>query len=123
MAKSAKRTCLECGEKVSGRMDKKFCSDSCRNSYNNRMNSDANNFVRNVNNILRKNRRILEQLNPKGKAKVHRDKLLSEGFKFSYFTNIYRTKAGKEYRFCYEQGYLELDNDWYALVIRQEYVE
>ena len=123
MAKTAKRTCLECGEKISGRVDKKFCSDSCRNSYNNRINSDANNFVRNVNNILRKNRRILEELNPNGKAKVHRDKLLSEGFKFSYFTNIYRTKAGKEYHFCYEQGYLELDNDWYALVIRQEYVE
>ncbi len=123
MAKIEKRSCLECGEKISGRQDKKFCSDSCRNSYNNRMNSDTNNFVRNVNNILRKNRRILAELNPRGKAKVHRDKLLEQGFKFSYYTNVYRTKAGKEYRFCYEQGYLELDNDWYALVIRQEYVE
>ena len=123
MPKSKQRLCLECEDPISGRPDKKFCSDSCRNSYNNRINSDTNNFVRNVNNILRKNRRILAELNPKGKAKVHRDKLLMQGFKFNYFTNVYRTKAGKEYRFCYEQGYLELDNDWYALVIRQEYVE
>ncbi len=78
--------------------------------------------MRNINNILRKNRRILAQLNPKGKSKVHRDKLLELGFKFSYFTNEYVTKAGKGYRFCYEQGYLELYNDWYALVIKNEYV-
>ena len=118
-----KKSCLECGDAIKGRADKKFCSDQCRSSYNNRQNSDVNNFMRNVNNILRKNRRILADLNPNGKAKVHRDKLLERGFKFSYFTNIYRTKAGKHYYFCYEQGYLELDNDWYALVIRQQYVE
>ena len=79
--------------------------------------------MRNVNNILRKNRRILEELNPNGKAKVHRDKLLERGFKFSYFTNLYRTKAGKTYHFCYDQGYLQLEDDFYALVIRQKYVE
>ena len=35
-------------------------------------NSDANNYVRNVNNILRRNRRILEELNTdsSGKTKV-----------------------------------------------------
>lgn len=79
--------------------------------------------MRNVNNILRKNRRILEKYNPEGKSKVHRSRLHDEGFKFSYFTNVYRTRSGKTYYFCYEQGYLPIDNDWYALVVRQEYVE
>ncbi len=32
------RTCLECHEKIVGREDKKFCSDGCRNAYNNKMN-------------------------------------------------------------------------------------
>lgn len=118
-----KKKCLECKDEFNGRADKRFCSDQCRSAYNNRLNSDANNFMRNVNNILRKNRRILVELNPKGKNKVHRDKLLEKGFKFSYFTNIYQTKAGKTYRFCYEQGYLPLENGYYALVIRQQYVE
>lgn len=87
------------------------------------MNSDANNFVRNINNILRKNRRILIELNPAGKSiKVHRDRMVEKGFRFSYFTNTYKTRAGKEYFYCYEQGYLELENNMYALVIRQEYV-
>lgn len=117
------KKCEECGAEMKGRSDKRFCSDSCRSAFHNRMNSDASNFVRNVNNILRKNRRILEENNPKGKARVHRDKLLEQGFKFTYFTNEYITKSGNIYRFCYEQGYIELDDDMVALVIRQGYVE
>ena len=35
-------TCPECGDKLKGRADKKFCSDACRNAYNNKLNSDAN---------------------------------------------------------------------------------
>lgn len=118
-----KKKCAECGDEFTGRADKKFCSDQCRTSFNNKLNSDANNYVRNINNILRKNRRILAGLNPNGKSKVHKDKLLEKGFKFSYFTNIYTTKAGKSYYFCYEQGYLAIDHDYYALVIRKGYVE
>ena len=118
-----KKVCLECGEKIQGRADKKYCSDQCRNAYNNKLNSDANNFVRTVNNILRKNRRILAELNPEGKTSIHKDKLLERGFKFGYFTNVYTTKAGKAYHFCYEYGWLALPKDYYALVMRKQYVE
>ncbi len=118
-----KKNCIECGEEIIGRQDKRFCSDQCRSAYNNRLNSDATNFIRNINNILRKNRRILAELNPDGKTKVHRDKLSERGFKFSYFTNEYVTKSGNVYRFCYDQGYLEVENDFYTLVVRQQYVE
>ena len=117
-----KKKCLECGDEFTGRVDKKFCSDQCRNTYNNRQNADSNNFVRNINNILRKNRKILAELNPSDKAKVHKAQLLDKGFNFNYFTNIYRTKAEKEYYFCYDQGYLAIENDYYMLVIRKEYV-
>ncbi len=116
------KSCLECGTKIYGRIDKKFCSDQCRNSYNNRLNSDSNNYIRNVNNILRKNRRVLEQMNPDGKTKAHRDKLAEKGFDFNYFTNTYVTRAGATYFFCYDYGYLPLDNNWFMLVKRQEYV-
>ncbi len=118
-----KKECLECGDTIIGRADKKFCSSQCRSQYNNRLNSDHSNFMRNINNILRKNRRILAELNPKGKAKVHKDELLERGFKFSYFTNQYRTKSGNVYFFCYDHGYLPIDNNYYTLVIRQAYVE
>ncbi len=121
---TTKKTCLDCGEPIIGRADKKFCSDQCRNSYHNHANSDANNYVRNVNNTLRKNRRVLEGLMPEDKdtTKVKRDKLLGKGFNFSYYTNTYTTQKGKVYHYCYDYGYLELENDFYALVRRKEYV-
>ena len=80
------RLCPECSRHYQGRTDKKFCSDACRNSFNNKQNADQINYMRIINNALRKNRRILENLNPDGKVKTHRDKLLSKGFNFEFFT-------------------------------------
>ena len=112
------KACPECGEKLRGRTDKKFCSDYCRNSYHNKLNKESTNLVRNINNSLRRNHRILEELNPKGKTSVPRSKLLSNGFDFEYFTSIYTTKTGNRYYFVYDQGYLPLENDFSALVKR-----
>ncbi len=111
-----KRTCPICGDQIIGRIDKIFCSDQCRTEYNNKNNQFSNNLIRQVNRTLRKNRRIIEDLNPYGKTKVPKKKLVNKGFDFKYFTSIYRTKTGNTYYFCYEQGYLELEGDFYALV-------
>lgn len=114
-----KRTCIECNESFNGRADKKFCSDMCRNAYNNKLNSDTNNYVRNINNILRKNRRIMEELLPDETAKVSQQKLMDKGFNFNYYTNITTTKTGKSYVFCYEYGYLPIEGNYYLLVKRR----
>ncbi|MFD2698290.1 hypothetical protein ACFSQ0_09825 [Mesonia sediminis] len=110
------KQCVECGEAMRGRADKKFCGDYCRNAYNNRLNKDANNLMRNVNNRLRKNYRILQRLNPEKKSKTTKQKLENLGFDFTYFTSIYTTKKGTVYYFVYDQGYLPLENDYFALV-------
>ena len=110
------RLCLDCGTVLHGRSDKKFCDDQCRNNYNNQLNSDSYNLVRNINNTLKRNRRIMEELNPTGKTKVTRKKLQGKGFNFDYITSIYQTKTGSTYNFCYEYGYLLLDNDEVLLV-------
>ncbi|MSP68992.1 MAG: DUF2116 family Zn-ribbon domain-containing protein [Bacteroidetes bacterium] len=114
------RKCIDCGDSINGRADKKFCSDQCRNSYNNRLNSTDTNFMRNVNNILRKNRRILGTLTPNGKSSIHKDKILDLGFNFSYFTHTYTTRKGAVYFFCYEFGYLAIGNDFLSLVHRKK---
>ena len=103
------KTCLECNEKIVGREDKKFCSDGCRNAYNNKINKDSTNY-------MRKNYRILLALNPEGKTKTTRAKLISKGFDFDYFTNILNTKTGNTYYFLYDQGYMQLESDYYMLV-------
>ncbi len=116
------QNCLECKSPLNGRRDQKFCGDYCRNTYNNRVNEDANTYVRKVNNILRKNRRILAKLNPKGKKTVTTLQLAEQGFNFHYFTNVYKTKKGSVYFFCYDQGYMKLEEEQYMLVHKQEYV-
>lgn len=113
------KTCLECSEKIVGREDKKFCSDSCRNAYNNKINKDTTNFMRNVNNKLRKNYRILSELNTDGKSKATRDKMINKGFDFDFFTNILHTKTGNTYYFLYDQGYRSLDNDYFMIVKKE----
>src|ERR1700744_4340907 len=117
---NSEKHCLDCGEVIHGRADKKFCNDMCRNNYNNQLNSSSYNYVRNINNILRRNRRILEELNPTGKVKVTLKKLSSKGFDFEYHTRTYQAQNGRVYRFCYEYGYLPLDNDEYLLVKRED---
>ncbi len=117
------KVCLECGTELIGRVDKKFCNDLCRNVYHNKQNKDANEFVRKVNTILRKNRRVLEKLNPGEKSKTTKEELLLNGFNFYYYTNIYTTKQGKTYYFVYDHGYLELEDEEYALVRKKDYVK
>ena len=114
------RYCLECNTPIKGRADKKFCNDNCRNEHNNKVNKDSKNLIRNTNNRLRKNWRILEKLNPENKTKTTRNKLIEMGFDFNYFTSTYTTKIGTIYFFVYNQGYLPLENNYYALVKRND---
>lgn len=116
------RHCLDCGKLLRGRIDKKFCDDACRNNYNNRQNSDQTNYVRNVNNALRKNRRILAELlgTQHETLKVRKERLAEKGFQFSYHTHTYLTQKQQVYIFCYEYGYLPLeDPDWFLIVKRK----
>lgn len=116
------RTCASCGKTIKGRSDKKFCDDYCRNTFNNLLNSDTSAYMRNINNILRKNRRILQLMIPEGEEMVKhpRTKLSGLGFSFQYFTHLYTTKKGGIYHFCYEFGYLTLEGDWLLIVKRKE---
>lgn len=114
--------CLNCSKQIRGRSDKKFCDDSCRSSYNNRLKGSSNNLVRNINNALGKNRRILESLLSEREemAKANKDKFMRLGFQFKYITHTYTTKTGKVYYYCYDYGYLPLENDWFLIVRRKD---
>ncbi|THU32478.1 hypothetical protein FAM09_27175 [Niastella caeni] len=108
------KNCLACEKPIKGRTDKKFCDDSCRNNYNNRLNSDATVLVRNINNILRKNRRILEELLSALEKKVlviDKQKLVEKGYQFEYFTEHYTTKESEQYYYCYDYAYRPLQDE------------
>jgi len=123
MTTLVEKKCLECGEKIIGRADKKFCSDQCRIAYNNKLNSDETSYMRNINNVLRKNRRILLDLNTTGKSRVNRDRLAEKGFDFAHYTSTYITKEGAQYFYCYEQGYLPVEKNYYLLVVKKDFTQ
>jgi hypothetical protein len=118
------KKCLCCNKNLRGRSDKKFCDDACRNSYNNQQKakSSYSNYIRNINNTLLKNRRILQDILPADKktANTTGDKLLQKGFVFKYHTHTYSTREGNTYYYCYDYGYLLLENKWYMVVRRKE---
>lgn len=116
-----KRLCPECETPLLGRADKKFCSDQCRNNWHNRQNRDDTLVVRNINNILRRNRRILQDLNVKDKTPVKRKKMADKGFDWRYVTEQFSTKSGRTYSFCYDMGYVPLDDDTVLIVVREEH--
>jgi len=114
------RSCLDCGKPVVGRADKKFCDDACRNNYNNHTKSEESIVIKKINIILKKNRTILAHSNPEGKVKIKKKKLISEGYNFDYHTHTYETQNGKTYYFCYEYGYLQINDEEFLLIKREE---
>jgi hypothetical protein len=121
------KNCLACERPIKGRTDKKFCDDSCRNNYNNRLYSYSIPIVRNINNILRKNRRILEELLAGLDKKVlviERKKLVEKGFQFEYFTEHFLPDKKEQYYYCYDYGYRSLDGDRVLVVMdtRKQYL-
>ncbi len=116
------RTCLYCDEPIQGRSDKKFCDVNCRNGYNNSLKQDTNNLFRNVHNTLRRNYRILQELNPNDKSTVYKEDLFRKGFNFDFFTNRFETQKGKVYFYLYDLGYTELENGKLLLVTKQEWM-
>lgn len=118
---ATKKECLACGKVLHGRADKKFCNDYCRNAYNNNLKSANSPIVRNINNALLKNRRILEAtLGEEEMKKTTKERLLQQGFQMKYTTHTYTNKKGDVYFFCYEYGYLPLEHDWFLIVKRNE---
>ncbi len=111
------KTCLQCGQTLHGRLDKKFCDDQCRSQFNNQLNSDVSSVMRNINYILRRNRRILASLIPShGRSKIDKSKLLELAFDFKYFTHYYENTKGQIFKICYDFGYLLIENEQILLI-------
>ncbi len=122
MMEKSTQTCRQCGKTLKGRIDKRFCDDYCRNAYNNQLKSENHRQVRHINLALIKNRRILERLLPGSEetAKASREKMLKLGYQFLYHTHFYTTKTGRTYTYCYDYGYLPLENNWFLIVRKKE---
>lgn len=97
--------CLDCGMKLKGRKDKKFCDNYCRNHYNNVLNRDRDAVLKKINNILKRNEAILKRLNQNGVTRLTQNMLIAAGFDFNFFTHQVQAGTGETYNCCYHYGY------------------
>jgi hypothetical protein len=125
MENTIKKNCTACNKIIRGRSDKKFCNDYCRNAFNNQIKSPTNNLIRNTNNRLSKNRRILECIieNENQFIKIKNEKLLQMGFCFDYTTQVHKNKQGKNYYFCYDYGYFPINKEWCIIIKNETFIQ
>ena len=124
-AMKEEKQCPQCGKVLSGRTDKRYCSDQCRSQTHNqnRRQNTGEQLILSINAVLRKNRTILRQLSPQGKTTTYRQLLETAGFDFRHFTHLYRTKGGSTYHFCYDYGYLQLPEEKALIANLQPYMD
>jgi len=114
------KKCPECDKTVMGRSDKRFCSDSCRSSLHNRVRQDDVYAVKNVNQILIRNRRILMAALDSRRNEVSQSYLRAKGFNFNFFTHQIDQPSGRSAVFCYDIGYRREASNLLALVKDEE---
>lgn len=121
---SNKTICLQCGKKITGRLDKKYCDDYCRNVFNNQTKRADEKQIQKVNSIIRKNRRILKTLCPIGKATVRKEVLDAMGYDYRHFSGVYRSPAPahQAYFICYDYAFspIHQKNIEKALIVQKQ---
>jgi hypothetical protein len=115
-----RQTCLNCQTPLSGRTDKRFCDNNCKSAYHNQ-NPDSNeNYIKEINKQLRRNRSALRYACPQGKATVRKDFLEKLGMNFNYNTHSWSSQNGSTYQFCYDYGYAQVDDPLKVLIIQKQ---
>ena len=99
------RYCLECGERFSGRSDKRFCCDACRNSYHNAVSRQSKAYSYRINSILHRNHSILEECMEAGRMRIGRREMNEKMFAEKYFTALTRKFPGRPVYTCYDISY------------------
>lgn len=119
------RKCPVCGDTLTGRMDKKYCSDQCRYIENNKNKHETERPILGTNKILRKNRSILKTLCPVGKATVRREVLEAMGYDVKLFSSLFLTSKKQIYYLCYDYGFtplLEKGIEKALIITKQDYM-
>jgi len=120
------KNCPVCKTEVKGRADKLFCSVQCKSAfqYEKRVNHEM--FYFKVDKQLKTNRKILKKFNQSGYTTLRKEKLLEAGFNPRFFTHFWKNQNKQVYLFCYEYGFMEIDQKGikkYLLVEWQDYME
>jgi len=114
------QTCLYCQAPLKGRTDKRFCDNQCKSAYHNGKPDSKENYIKEINKQLRRNRSALRYACPQGKATVRKDFLEKLGMNFKYNTHDWKSQSGTIYQFCYDYGYAQVEDPLKVLIIQQQ---
>ena len=118
--------CPECKQPMgAGRPDRRFCNTECRINYHNKQKIYEHAEIKKINNILKRNQRILKTfLGTENEKMISRENLLKKGFEFDYYTHHRESKIKRyNYTFCFGYGYRSVANDSYKIVKAFDYKE
>ena len=120
-----KRTCPVCDAPIKGRVDKIFCSETCKSSqqYEKRLEKDK--FYLKVDRQLKQNRKILKKYNRTGMTSLRRNVLHKEGFNPNFFTHYWKNNKEDVYLFSYDYGILKIKDEEkykYLIIEWQDYM-
>lgn len=96
--------CLECGQELFGRADKKFCSNYCKNKYHNKEYSARRKIQGRVQRILASNYSLLETLIASGGKTFSLSDLEVMGFR-PFFITGHGGGEKREECWCYDIVY------------------
>jgi len=80
------------------------------------VNADQSEMMREINKGLKRNRKILNELVLEGKKTIRRSWLARKGFDFELITAMQEKRSGSYCYYCYEYGYIPLDENRYQLI-------
>ena len=93
-----KHQCLQCGEAIYGRSDKKFCDDHCRTEWHNRSGRQSLRLLKlRYMNALERNRAILLSFLDRGIRCVGVEELAVLGFRFDCVSAHFCINGHNEY--------------------------
>lgn len=113
-------TCKICNKRLVGRKDKIFCSVKCKNYYHVNLRKATTLVVKELDNILHRNRSILLEIMGKNKTQctIERVVLEKKKFRFKYHTHHHINSKGKTYYYVYDFAWMAFSDDR-VLVVRK----
>lgn len=112
--------CPICAAELFGRLDKIFCSKSCKNEYHRKRKDQYLPFTNTIDGILHRNWVILTEIYEEvGKRKffVPMSRLQKAGFHTKYMTTHQINAKGKEYHYIYNYGWM-MFTDKEVMIVR-----
>lgn len=111
------KNCINCGKPFEGRINKKFCSQKCKNEHHNTIYRDQNKILAEIDKIMHRNRSVLKDMyNVHRSSPIKIQVLKARGFNPNYHTHIFSSSVGGKYTMIYDIGYKNLFDEEIQIV-------